>query len=87
VLDLIGDLAERIKKDFPDAQTELETFASGSAMLDVQRDERLFVFAYSPSSGFGVDQVSESEGFNTGYRFTSNDFQSAARELYRLLRT
>ncbi len=87
MLDQISDLFEQIKRDFPHSPTELETFASGAAMLDVRLGDRLFVFAYSPESGFGIDEVLEDEGFDYGYRFLSKDFNSAVEELYRLLRT
>jgi hypothetical protein len=80
-------LARQIEASFSGSTTEVEFFPSGSAMLDVRWLGRLFVMAYSPAAGgFGVDEVSEEDGFNSGYRFVSNEFSEAADELYRLLK-
>ena len=87
MLDRIAQLENDIKNQFPTAETELKDFSSGSAMLDIRFMDRLFVMAYSPESGFGVDEVLEGEGFDMGYRFLSDDFEPAAEELYRLLRS
>jgi lactoylglutathione lyase len=63
---------------------ELTTFPSGSAMLDVRRAGRAFVMAYTPTHGFGVDEVHAGDGFLTGYRFVFADFEAAARQLRTL---
>ena len=86
-LDQILQLSERIKADFKGATTSVEDFASGAVMFDVRFNDRVFVMAYSPASGFGVDELLEGEAFDTGYRFLSKDFDSTAEELYRLLRS
>ena len=78
-------LARQIEASFAGSTTEVTAFDSGSAMLDVRSQGRLFVMAYSKALGFGVDEVGEDEGFETGYRFTSNEFDEAAEELHRLL--
>jgi len=78
-------LARQIEASFAGSTTEVTAFDSGSAMLDVRWQGRLFVMAYSKALGFGVDEVGEDEGFETGYRFTSNEFDEAAEELHRLL--
>jgi hypothetical protein len=78
-------LARQIEASFPRSTTEVSTFPSGSAILDVRWHGRLFVMAHSPAGEFGVDEVGEGEGFDTGYRFISNRFNEAAEELYRLL--
>ncbi len=79
-------LARQIETSFAGSTAEVTAFDSGSATLDVRWQGRLFVMAYSkPLGEFGVDEVGEDEGFNTGYRFTSNEFDEAAEELHRLL--
>lgn len=65
-------------------KAELTTFPSGSAMLDVWRGGRAFVMAYTPKYGFGVDELHAADGFVTGYRFVSEDFNLAARQLRAL---
>ena len=85
-LEKIESLAEQAKAYFPGATTELEVFPSGSAMLDIRWNGKLFVMDYSLKYGFAVDEIGTSAGFNTGYRFLSKDFDSAAEELYRLLK-
>jgi hypothetical protein len=85
--DRLANLAAEIEAAFPEAKAELESFPSGAAMLDVRRGGRLFVLAYTPRGGFGVDEVGEEEGFDTGYKFVSEGFDEAAEELRRLLRS
>jgi len=70
---------------FPETTAALETFSSGSALLVVGKGGRLFVLTYSPSGGFGVDEVLEGEAFDSGYRFVSKDVDAAVEELHRLL--
>lgn len=66
---------------------DLMQFDSGGAMLDVVRDDRLFVMAWFPTYQiFGVDEVKDDEGCLTHYHFTSPDFESAADELWKLVR-
>ena len=82
----IQALRDRVSAAFPSAETDLEVFPSSAVMLDVRLKKRLFVLAYYPGRGFGVDEVLENEGFNTGYRFVSEDIRLAEQELLRLLR-
>jgi lactoylglutathione lyase len=65
-------------------ETELTTFQSGSAMLDVRRAGRAFVMAYTPRFGFAVDELQADDGFVTGYRFVFDDFEPAARQMQTL---
>jgi hypothetical protein len=69
----------------PGTRTELSTFPSGSAMLDVWRSGRLFVMEYSPTRRFGVDEVRDGEGFLIGYRDAYQDFEPAAERLKQLV--
>jgi predicted enzyme related to lactoylglutathione lyase len=66
-------------------ETKLTTFQTGSAMLDVRRNGQAFVMAYTPTHGFGVDELHADDGFVTAYRFVFTDFDSAARQLKTLL--
>jgi hypothetical protein len=83
----IGTLAAQIEATFPGATTEIESFPSGAIMLDVRWRGRLFVMAYTSRGGFGVDEVGDEEGFETGYQFCSNDLHQARDDLSRLLRS
>ena len=85
MLNEIQALKDRISSRFRSARTDLEVFSSGAAILDVRLKNRLFVLAYYPRHGFGVDEVLENEGFNTGYRFVTKDLHAAEQELLRLL--
>jgi hypothetical protein len=84
--DKMKTLARHLNESVPGAMTEFTAFPSGAAMLDVRVNGRLFVMAYSPAGGFGVDESREEEGFDTGYRFISRDFDSAATELQQLMK-
>ncbi len=81
----INLLARQIEAAFAGSTTEVRAFDSGSVMFDVRRHGRLLVMVYSKVGGFGVDEVGEDDGFEMGYRFTSNKFEEAAEELHRLL--
>jgi hypothetical protein len=63
----IEDFAQQIKLSFPGCNIEIDSFPSGSIMLDLYRDDRLFVLAYSPKDGFCVDEVRDRDAFNSGY--------------------
>ncbi len=54
-------------------------------MLDVRRNGHAFVMAFSPSFGFGVDELLAEEPLGNHYRFTCSDFDAAARKLRALL--
>src|SRR5262249_44429722 len=64
---------------------DLTTFPSGGAMLDVRRQGRAFVMAYTPGTGFGVDEIHADDGFLPGYRFVFEHFESAAEQLRSLV--
>jgi hypothetical protein len=44
----------------------------------------LLVMAYSPADGFGVDEIAGDEGFDSGYAYSSPDFENAAAQLVQL---
>jgi hypothetical protein len=79
-------LSVSLEQQFPGSKAELEDFPSGAFMLNVRRAGRFFVLAYIRSSSwFGVDEVRDEDGFGDHYRFGSQSFDEAARELERLL--
>ena len=79
-------LGEQLAEEFAEVESTLTRFPTGAAMLDVRAGGQTFVMAYSPRSGFGVDEVRVDEGLGTGYRLTFADLSNAASELGRLLR-
>jgi hypothetical protein len=87
ILDKISALAKQIELSFPGAITTLEIFSSSSAMLDIRLHNKLFVMAYSPTNGFGIDEVGEEDGFDTGYRFNTKDFYVATEEVNKLIKS
>jgi hypothetical protein len=87
LLDDVTQFAEAIRKDSPCVQAEVEALPSGVVMMHVVRDGRLFVLDYLPSYNcFGVDEVLEGEGFDTGYRYGYPDFPSAKDKLLQLMK-
>jgi hypothetical protein len=81
----IRALADQIRASAVDAEVDFTAFPSGSATIDVRRGRRLLVLAYSPTHHFGVDEVADGEGFQIGYRFTSESFEQAAGCLRELV--
>ena len=85
MIDKMGDLARQLEA-LPGTRTELTTFPSGAAMLDVWREGRLFVMAYTPTwKGFGVDEVLDGQGLLEKYDFFSEDYAPAAEHLRKLV--
>ena len=78
-------ISEQIDHNFPGSVTELDIFSSGAMMLDVRYRDRLFVIDCTSSRGIGVDEVTEADGFNTGYNFITEDVDAAIVELNRLM--
>jgi lactoylglutathione lyase len=74
-------LQEGLAAEPCDIKAELTTFPSGSAMLDVRRAGRAFVMAYTPTDGFGVDELHPDDGLLSGYQFHFHDFEPAAQQL------
>ncbi len=87
ILDTLFELAlPKFSDNFPGVTVELEQFPSGVMMLDVRYHDKLFVIDYAPSHGFFcVGEVTEEDGFNTGFNFTTRDIDSAIMELKRLM--
>ena len=78
-------LGSQIVEETTGADFDLTEFASSSVMLDVRRGSRTFVMAYSPQTGFGVDELGPGDGFLTGYRHSFSDFEAAASRLRELV--
>jgi hypothetical protein len=87
ILEKISALAKQIELSFPGAITTLEIFPSCCVMLDIHLNNKLFVMAYSPTHGFGIDEVGEEDGFGIGYRFNTRDFYVAIEELNKLIKS
>jgi hypothetical protein len=85
ILTQINALARQIELSFPGARTELRFFPSGAAMLDIYWQDKLFVLAYSPADGFGVDEVKEGDFFGMGYSFCTKSFYLAADRINKLM--
>ena len=88
VAEQMRQLAQRLEADLNGLRAELTEFPSGGAMLDVRiADGRAFVMAYSPSAGFGVDELRADDGFGTEYEFVADEFEKAEQQIQQLLST
>jgi hypothetical protein len=68
------------------ASTQVTEFDSGGVMLDVRcSNGRTFVLTFSPSLGYGVDEVSARDGLGNDYRFVYSTFHPAAVKLHELI--
>ena len=81
----IKRLSEQLEM-IPGQSVKLSTFPSGAAMLNVHSRDRLFVLAFSPKFGFGVDEVKDDDGISNFYRFVFRDFENAEKQLWELLK-
>jgi hypothetical protein len=81
-----GDVAREAASLSENVRTELASFPSGAAMLDVHCRGRLFVLAYTPGHGFGVDEVDDGVvGLGTWFRHHYDDIAAAREKLLTLL--
>src|SRR5437762_13551015 len=67
--------ADEVRQGAEDIKTKITTFPSGAVSLDIRVGGRVFVVDYLPSYAmFGVDELDDDGGFNSGYRFGYKDF-------------
>jgi hypothetical protein len=78
-------LMTQINNTSKNIRMELVIFPSGAVMLDVHCDGCMFVLAYSPEWGFGVDDDEGEIGLGTSFRYGFDDFLSAKEKLLSLL--
>jgi len=78
----ISQLANTIGREDPGVEVDFAPLPSGVVFLHVRVSGRCFVIAHYPQrSGFGVDEVLDGEGFETGYRYWYPEFSDARRKL------
>ncbi len=82
----VARLADEVRQGSENIKTEITTFPSGAVSLLIRAGGRGFGLDYLPSCGmFGVDELEADAGFNSGYRFGFQDFESARAQLLNLL--
>ncbi len=82
----IQEFTKQLKAIYsPDSNIETDYFPSGSIMINVHRHDRFFVLAYSPKQGFGVDEVKEDDGFDSGYSFITQNSEQAFKQLMKII--
>jgi hypothetical protein len=84
VMEALRRLADRLAADYG-AKTELASFSSGAAMLDVRIQDKLFVLSALPDGMFGVDDVASDDGVDSSSAFGAKTLGDAERELRRLI--
>jgi hypothetical protein len=84
----VESLAGSMRNALPGARVEFTPFDSGAAMLDVFSKAHHYILTYFPSQAlFGVDEVEEdTTPFDNFYRFCYPDFDSAAKQLWALVK-
>lgn len=84
----MGDVAaleQRLRDRFPMAMFEVIQLTSGAFMLDMRIGRRFFVVAFSPTHGFGVDEVHEGDAIDSSYRYSANGIDDVVRQLADLV--
>jgi len=79
--------ADKLREGPSGLMSEITCFPSGAVSLRVRfSTSRVFDMEYFPSHQMlCVDELPEDAGFNTGYRFSYPDFESAKAKLLDLL--
>ena len=80
-------LSDTLREGPSGLMTEITSFPSGAVSIRVRfSSSRVFDMEYFPSHQiFCVDELPEDAGFDTGYRFSFPDFESAKTKLLELL--
>lgn len=81
----VNKYIKQLEKDFSDLSLEIDYFPSGSIMIDIHRNNKFFVLAYSPKQGFGVDEVKEDDYFDSGYSFITQNSEEAFKQLRKII--
>jgi hypothetical protein len=85
ILEKIKIFARELEQLNGDTKTDLVSFDSGAIMLDIFCQSRMFVLAYSPRNGFGIDEIKDDDGFELGYKFHAENFDTAKEKIKELL--
>lgn len=85
ILEDLKSFTQDLKQLNGKIKTDLTVFDSGAIMLDVFCQNRTFILVYSPTTGFGVDEVKEDDGFDLSYKFYAKDINTAKEKLKELI--
>jgi hypothetical protein len=81
----VASLEQKLRGQFPTAVLDVTWFASSAFMVDVRLGSRLFVVAFSPTTGFGVDEVQESDDIDTSFRYSAANVDEVISKLTNLV--
>jgi hypothetical protein len=79
-------LLKRLQAIFPAAELELERFPSGAWLLDMRLEERFFVASFSPSDGYGFDEVKDGDGLTSNFTHAASGLDELVEGLSKLVR-
>jgi hypothetical protein len=86
---MITEQMEKIKEGilakYPSAIITVEVFPSGAAILDARLGTRLFACSFTPSQGFGIDEVKDEGGLTSTYSHAATDEEGAIKVLLHLI--
>ncbi|MET0386572.1 MAG: hypothetical protein ABW321_11465 [Polyangiales bacterium] len=67
VADMADSLQHRLKTLYPAMEFALRRYPSAGWMLDIRLGERFFVVDFSPTRGFGFDEIEDEEGLDSSF--------------------
>ena len=85
ILEGIQSFARELELLDKNTKTDVASFSSGAIMLDVFCQDRMFALVYSPTAGFGVDEIQEEDSLGISYKFHLNNLDSAKKKLKQLM--
>jgi hypothetical protein len=84
--ELIRQLSELIRREYPTSEAKFESFASGAAMLDVKVGAETWVLEFLPSlNAVGVSKLNTATFGWEGFEHHFQDFGSAKEFLLQML--
>lgn len=87
VVDMADSLQESLRSVYPAAEFTLKRYPDAGWMLDVRLGERFFVVDFSPTRGFGFDEIEVDEGLDSSFSRAASDFNDLVEKLVVLMRS
>jgi len=80
------EIQKAILDEYPNASIVIESFGSGAESMDVRIEDRLFVCAFIPSQGYGIDEIKDDCPLTSTYSNFAPNAEGAVEVLFRLIR-
>jgi hypothetical protein len=85
--DTMRKFVQELRDKFPSFKISYSSMKKNRSMVDIRTNGRLFVWIYDPKLGYGVDEVKDGEGFESGYKYVYQTFLASRNRLIEMVAT